>query len=175
MTDLKSLVTMNRGLLLAADEIHCGHCLEAMVFDDITDWIDDYQTAICPHCNVDAVMGAPIEMAQDYKDEAFGESDAIKDLESFFAQPPVAVIGEGRHRATDVVEYVDQEEQKYNKKYGLDKNGDPLPVDEILGDRLDGDSYSYALEEGFEMLDEDGDDPQSGLSKFNEPSGFNQW
>ena len=34
----------------------CYHCLKTFHVEDIKDWTDGGETAICPHCNVDSVI-----------------------------------------------------------------------------------------------------------------------
>ena len=131
------------------------------------------EKGVCPACNeigpVYAVCGS---CGEDVVAPFSAEEQALQEM---FNQAPQPVVGEGRRRATDVVEHVDQDEARYNAKYGLDKNGDPLPVDEILGDRTDGEGYHFALEEGFDSFSNDDDEAANidAVNKFFEPNGFN--
>jgi hypothetical protein len=36
----------------------CFHCRQVYAAEEIADWADDGQTAICPRCGVDAVLSA---------------------------------------------------------------------------------------------------------------------
>jgi hypothetical protein len=36
----------------------CFFCFRLFGFDDITKWIDANQTALCPRCGIDAVLGS---------------------------------------------------------------------------------------------------------------------
>ena len=50
----------NRKALLSSEVAVCFYCFSQFPPGDITDWCDgedNLQTAICPHCSVDAVVG----------------------------------------------------------------------------------------------------------------------
>ena len=36
----------------------CFYCLENFDPSEISEWIDDDQTAMCPHCGIDSVIGS---------------------------------------------------------------------------------------------------------------------
>ncbi len=42
------------------DQVRCGcfHCQQTYTANEIVDWTDGGQTAICPRCGVDAVLSA---------------------------------------------------------------------------------------------------------------------
>ena len=46
------------------DQVRCGcfHCQQTYAAEEITDWADDGQTAICPRCGVDAVLSAHTDL-----------------------------------------------------------------------------------------------------------------
>lgn len=48
--------TDNRESLSASDTCGCFHCLEEYNPNQITDWTDNGNTAICPHCGIDSVI-----------------------------------------------------------------------------------------------------------------------
>ncbi len=52
----------NREQLLASDTCGCFYCLKVFAPDVITDWIDEpgfeIQTAQCPYCEIDSVVGS---------------------------------------------------------------------------------------------------------------------
>lgn len=48
----------NRPLLSGQVRCGCFHCQQVYAADEITDWTDDGQTALCPRCGVDAVLSA---------------------------------------------------------------------------------------------------------------------
>lgn len=43
----------------------CFYCLKIFDATEITDWVDDEQTAICPHCGIDAVLAENDEQVLD--------------------------------------------------------------------------------------------------------------
>jgi hypothetical protein len=45
--------------LLKDKKCGCFHCMKIFSPSEITDWIEDDtdQTAICPHCGIDAIIG----------------------------------------------------------------------------------------------------------------------
>ena len=47
----------NRGEILLSQECGCFHCTNIFVTDLIYEWIDEGDTAVCPHCGVDSVLG----------------------------------------------------------------------------------------------------------------------
>ena len=49
--------TRNRDMLEADTECGCFHCLRVYDPAQIQKWIDNGQTALCPHCGVDSVIG----------------------------------------------------------------------------------------------------------------------
>ena len=48
----------NRSFLAGDTRCGCFHCQQTYRADEITEWVDDGQTAICPRCGVDAVLSA---------------------------------------------------------------------------------------------------------------------
>ncbi|NUQ35056.1 MAG: cytoplasmic protein [Planctomycetaceae bacterium] len=55
----------NRQEILSSRLCGCFSCLAIFPPDEVVDWTDDDQTAICPRCPVDSVIGSasgfPIE------------------------------------------------------------------------------------------------------------------
>jgi hypothetical protein len=47
----------HRAALLASTVCGCFYCLEVYSPSEITVWTDDEQTAICPKCGIDSVIG----------------------------------------------------------------------------------------------------------------------
>jgi hypothetical protein len=49
----------NQDEVMSSDECGCFHCLETFSKDAIVDWSEeeDGTTAVCPFCDVDAVIG----------------------------------------------------------------------------------------------------------------------
>ena len=134
--------------------------------------------AYCPECgSKDGDEGTVCEACLNGVMEALPEPDfdSVKELENIFAHLPAKTIGEGKRKATEVAEHIDSDELKYMAKYGLSKDGTPKEVNHVMSERESQAFYDLTLSEGFEMLDGDGDDPQSGLSVMPEQSGFNDW
>lgn len=105
-------------------------------------------------------------------------SDETKNLIDSFGRQAVRIIGEGKRKYTDVVEWSDPEEARYNAKMGLDKYGMPKPVHKVLEDREES-GYTMNLAEGFDLLGDDDygedDTPIGPNNEFFNPSGFNDW
>lgn len=64
-------VSFNRKQLLECENAVCVHCEQVFLPKNITDWIDpnEYeigQTACCPHCEVDAVIGFHGELDENW-------------------------------------------------------------------------------------------------------------
>lgn len=60
--DIKQLVklhkcaTYNRKDIQQSDTCGCFYCKNIFYAGDITEWTDNGETAICPHCGVDSVI-----------------------------------------------------------------------------------------------------------------------
>jgi len=67
----------NREELFASDICGCFHCLATFQASEITEWIDNDDTAMCPRCHIDSVIGSksgyPIadKFLQDMQDRWF--------------------------------------------------------------------------------------------------------
>jgi hypothetical protein len=48
----------HRSSLRNSAKCGCFYCLSVFAPDEITDWVDDGQTALCPKCGIDAVIGS---------------------------------------------------------------------------------------------------------------------
>jgi hypothetical protein len=48
----------HRAELEASDICGCFYCLSTFAPTEIREWIDEGQTALCPNCPVDAVIGS---------------------------------------------------------------------------------------------------------------------
>lgn len=46
----------HRDAVLAQDRVGCFFCIRVVPVANITRWIDDEQTALCPHCDIDAIL-----------------------------------------------------------------------------------------------------------------------
>jgi hypothetical protein len=47
----------HRSLLMKSELCGCFHGLETFPPDDIRDWLDGGDTALCPKCSIDSVIG----------------------------------------------------------------------------------------------------------------------
>jgi hypothetical protein len=56
----------NRLELVGSELCGCFYCLKIYVPTEITNWVDDNQTALCANCDIDAVIGSaagfPVEV-----------------------------------------------------------------------------------------------------------------
>lgn len=55
--DLSKRSVYNRNFLEKSKECACYYCCNTFKFDEIQNWIDNNQTAMCPKCNIDSVIG----------------------------------------------------------------------------------------------------------------------
>lgn len=55
----------HRESVLRSDQCGCFYCMAIFPPDRISEWVDDGQTALCPECGIDSVIGSasgiPIE------------------------------------------------------------------------------------------------------------------
>lgn len=69
--DRKTGVTFNRKKLLLCQQAVCVYCERTFEPSEIKDWVDLNQsnigqTALCPHCDVDGVIGFSGELDHDW-------------------------------------------------------------------------------------------------------------
>jgi hypothetical protein len=50
--------SLHRDELGKSEQCGCFYCMAIFLASEIVEWIDDDQTAICPHCGIDAVIGS---------------------------------------------------------------------------------------------------------------------
>lgn len=50
--------SLHRRQVEASAVCGCFFCLSMFAPSEITDWVDDDQTALCPRCNIDSVIGS---------------------------------------------------------------------------------------------------------------------
>ena len=48
----------HRTEVLSSESCGCFYCLETFAVSEIEDWTDDSQTALCPKCGIDSVIGS---------------------------------------------------------------------------------------------------------------------
>ena len=49
---------LNRRFIVPGTKCRCFHCLSAFSAEEITQWTDGGNTALCPRCGVDAVLAS---------------------------------------------------------------------------------------------------------------------
>jgi hypothetical protein len=54
--------------ILRSERCGCFYCLRIFLPSEIEEWVDDGQTALCPYCGIDSVLGSAsgIEISQDF-------------------------------------------------------------------------------------------------------------
>ena len=60
--------------VLAGRSCGCFYCQAIFLTDEISTWIDDEQTAVCPRCGVDAVL--PASILDEFEDRFIGDPTA---------------------------------------------------------------------------------------------------
>ncbi|HEX9936950.1 MAG TPA: cytoplasmic protein [Longimicrobium sp.] len=50
--------SLHRDEVLASESCACFYCLQHFPPGEITEWVDDGETALCPRCGIDAVLGS---------------------------------------------------------------------------------------------------------------------
>ena len=50
------LAINNKTNLKLANECACYYCLKSFNYENVKEWVDNNDTAICPFCSVDAVV-----------------------------------------------------------------------------------------------------------------------
>lgn len=60
-----SFLTKNKEYLKKYNECVCIYCGKKFRFMDITDWIDDGLTALCPFCSIDSVIPMQVHSRTD--------------------------------------------------------------------------------------------------------------
>lgn len=55
----------NKSLLEKGSLCGCYYCKSIYSSEKITQWVDSEETAICVHCQIDAVIPQPQDMSQD--------------------------------------------------------------------------------------------------------------
>ena len=58
---LHTYASHNKKLIDTADKCYCFYCKSSMQKDEIKNYIDDGQTALCPKCEIDAIIPDSIE------------------------------------------------------------------------------------------------------------------
>lgn len=50
--------SIHREEIMASEECGCFHCLEIFLPSEIIEWIDSTETALCPKCGIDSLIGS---------------------------------------------------------------------------------------------------------------------
>ena len=58
ISEIYRYTSQHRALLQQSERCGCFYCLQIFTYSEIEDWCDDEQTAMCPHCGIDAVLGS---------------------------------------------------------------------------------------------------------------------
>jgi hypothetical protein len=48
----------HRKIVLDSEKCGCFYCLSIFTPDAIKEWSDEGQTALCPHCGIDSIIGS---------------------------------------------------------------------------------------------------------------------
>lgn len=67
MKRLHSYTLRNRKEIEASDNCVCISCCEVFYASDVEDYIDEGETALCPICGIDAVIGDCTGISMDSK------------------------------------------------------------------------------------------------------------
>lgn len=71
MNNPSKLSYKNKQSILNSNNCGCFYCLSIFSKDQIKFWIDDNNTAVCPKCNVDSVLGDSVcEINIDFLEKA---------------------------------------------------------------------------------------------------------
>jgi hypothetical protein len=68
LDDAHKLSMHNRQAVQSSQLCGCFYCLKTFPPTDVVEWVDEEDTALCPKCGIDSVIGsAPdIEITQDF-------------------------------------------------------------------------------------------------------------
>lgn len=58
----------HRDEIVRSERCGCFYCLRIFPPSEIEEWVDEGQTALCPYCGIDAVLGSAsgIEISEDF-------------------------------------------------------------------------------------------------------------
>lgn len=56
LEDAHKFSSLHRDLVDQSETCGCFYCLEVFKSTEIHEWIDNKQTAMCPHCGIDSVI-----------------------------------------------------------------------------------------------------------------------
>lgn len=58
----KTGCSCNREHILGVGEASCYYCLEYFPANEITEWVDNHLTAVCPRCGIDSVSAGKVDL-----------------------------------------------------------------------------------------------------------------
>ena len=71
MDNPSKLSYKNKQTILDSNNCGCFYCLSIFTKDKIKSWIDNGDTAVCPKCNIDSVLGDSVhEINIDFLEKA---------------------------------------------------------------------------------------------------------
>lgn len=85
--DLRSMhrhSSNHRDEVFASALCGCFHCLETFAPSTIEDWCDDGQTALCPRCGIDSILG-------DRSSDAATDKAFLKQMHEFWFERTVRI------------------------------------------------------------------------------------
>jgi hypothetical protein len=60
----------NKDILNQSERCGCFYCIKIFPISEVKIWTDDEQTAVCPFCNMDAVLGdAAVELSSEFLEQ----------------------------------------------------------------------------------------------------------
>lgn len=76
---LAALSFRNRDRIASARQRGCYYCRATFAPQEIKEWVDDAQTALCPRCGIDAVLAGVTDSAvlQSLNDRQFGKAVSL--------------------------------------------------------------------------------------------------
>ena len=63
------LSSLHRGDVEKSVVVGCFYCCQIFPPTEIEEWIDDDQTALCPHCGIDSVLPASALLTPEFLEE----------------------------------------------------------------------------------------------------------
>lgn len=56
--------SLHRALVGRSKALGCFYCLRTFPPSAVEEWIDDGETALCPHCGIDAVLPDSVDLSE---------------------------------------------------------------------------------------------------------------
>ena len=106
MKKIKTFKTRN--ILKNADKCACYYCLSEFLYDEINKFVDNNETAVCPKCGIDSVIG------DNQVEDSFEEAKDKMHINSFCWGYRSSDINKKQWYPTKI--YKDVLSKKYNNK-----------------------------------------------------------